>query len=212
MSVNQTTSISLSVSACAGCHLITGNEWLTITHNLLNVASNWSSGAVGGGYIYSGHNDNAPANSLAAGVDSDSYNGTGQTSGNQRRTLTLSNGQVIWDISGNVYEWTQEVTTGSGRQPGLQTDSSYISRAWSTSNLRLGGFTSSHPGFGSPTGVTWNSSNGVGSVWSSGTEDGIRAIRRGGTWNNGGAAGVLALDIYNGPNVANGDIGFRVAR
>jgi len=29
----------------------------------------------------------------------------------QRRTFTLSNGTVIWDISGNVWEWTNNIQT-----------------------------------------------------------------------------------------------------
>lgn len=57
---------------------------------------------VGSGYIYSGHNDNAPASALAADPgDSNGYAGEANTGGNQKRTLTLSDGEVIWDLCGN---------------------------------------------------------------------------------------------------------------
>lgn len=85
---------------------------MTIAADVLSVKYNWSGGEVGSGYIYSGHNDNAPANALAASTDdTDGYIGTGNSvaSGdNQRRTLYLSSGDVIWDLSGNVWEWTQQ--------------------------------------------------------------------------------------------------------
>src|SRR5665648_508893 len=108
VSITQTTSLSTATAACSGCHLITEAEWMTLAQNVLSVASNWSSGSVGSGYIYSGHNDNSPANSLAADSnDNNGYSGTGNSSpSNQRRTLTLTNGEVIWDMAGNVDEWT----------------------------------------------------------------------------------------------------------
>ena len=117
---------SNSAAACAKCHLMTLNEWLTIAHNLMNTGSNWSGGSVGSGAIYTGHNDSVPAERLAASTnDSDGYSGTENASGNQRRTLTLSNGEVIWDFSGNVWELVDK-TTGSDQQPGLVTDSTDV--------------------------------------------------------------------------------------
>jgi prepilin-type N-terminal cleavage/methylation domain-containing protein len=116
INVSQTTSIAdaPNVVGCTGCHLITEAEWLTIAQNVLSYANNWSGAAVGSGYISSGHNDNAPANALVADPVDTNWNAgeTNQTFA-QRRTLTLTNGQVIWDIAGNIYEWTQGVTNGT---------------------------------------------------------------------------------------------------
>src|SRR5450759_2433428 len=132
VSISQTTAItnSANVANCTGCHLISEAEWLTIAQNVLSVASNWSSGTVGTGYIYSGHNDNAPANALAADPsDANGYAGETNTGGNQKRTLALSNGQVIWDLAGNVWEWTAG-TIASGLQPGLSGESAYAWKEW----------------------------------------------------------------------------------
>lgn len=212
-SISQINSIARASEACEGCHLTTDNEWLTVAHNVLGVASNWSGGAVGSGYIYSGHNDNSPANSLAASSDGDGYSGTGQTSGNQRRTLTLSNGQVIWDLAGNVYESTQQTTEGANRQPGLATDAAVSWRDWRLADLQLGAFASSHVAYGSPAGATWNaSSNGIGRAHVNHSETGLRAALRGGNWSGGSGAGVLTLSLYDSPSNTYTSFGFRVAR
>jgi Tfp pilus assembly protein PilE len=142
--ISQTSAIadSPSVAGCTGCHLITEAEWMTIAQNVLGVASNWSGNAVGSGYIYSGHNDNSPSNALAASSDdSDGYYGTGNSSSDtittggmigasQRRTLALSNGEVIWDLAGNVWEWTSGQTNGTtAQQPGIS-GLGYAWREW----------------------------------------------------------------------------------
>jgi prepilin-type N-terminal cleavage/methylation domain-containing protein len=93
VNISQTNAIAeaQTVPGCTGCHLINEAEWMTIAQNVLSVASNWSGGAVGSGYIYSGHNDNAPGSALAADTsDTNGYIGETNTGGNQRRTLTLT--------------------------------------------------------------------------------------------------------------------------
>lgn len=99
----------------AGKHLITGEEWLQIAQNVEQVGWNWNGGVVGTNFMSDGHSDNVPANSLIASVDTDPCSGTGQTCdlttwNSQRRTYKLSNGEYIWDIGGNVWEWTDAST------------------------------------------------------------------------------------------------------
>jgi len=195
--------------ACGGCHLVTQNEWLTAMHNVLNVSSNWSGGAVGSGYIYSGHNDNSPSSAIAADPGgTDGYYGTGNSGDNQRRTLTLSNGEVIWDLAGNVWEWTAGTVSASGAQPGL---SGYAWREWNTGGLSAGNFASSFPSFGTPAASSWTSTHGIGRLYSSSTESGLRGIQRGSYWNGSANAGVAALSFDNTPDTANAAIGFRIA-
>ena len=207
VSISQTDAITTSSAACSGCHLISEAEYLTIAHNVLSVASNWSGGTVGSGYIYSGHNDNS-AGALAASSDSDGYAGTGNVSpSNQRRTLTLTNGEVIWDMAGNVHDWTAGQT--SGGQPGA---SGYAWREWNTVAGTGSLSPNPHPSYGTPAASNWTSSHGIGQVYSNSTDTGLRAFPRGGAWGYGSGVGVLTLNLDSSPSYAGGNSGFRVAR
>ena len=80
-----------------------------------NVASNWATGVVGNaGGLSVGHSDGNPSNPLAASSDdNNACHETGDTCDGstwhrERRTHTLSNGEVIWDMSGNVDEWMED--------------------------------------------------------------------------------------------------------
>jgi hypothetical protein len=95
--------------------LISNNEWMTIARNIENNSSqNSFTGADELTYFYRGHTDNtdstgASGTSLSADLVNP-YELTGNDSSNgkdQRRTLHLSNGEVIWDFSGNVAEWVE---------------------------------------------------------------------------------------------------------
>ena len=219
VSISQTTAAANSSnvkkvdgSTCTSCHLITEAEWMTISKNVLSVASNWSSGIVGTGYIYSGHNDNVPANALEASTDDSlGYTGTGNASGNQRRTLTLTNGEVIWDVSGNVYDWTAGTVQTPVVQPGI-TGAGYAWREWTaitnTGNLPVN---PSPTATGLSGASNWNSGYGVGQIYSSSDEVGLRGFVRGGSWGSGSSAGVLYLLLSNGPSSTGAGLGFRVA-
>jgi hypothetical protein len=95
--------------------LISNTQWQTIARNVENVAYNWSSGTAGVGVIAKGHSDNDPPKKLEASADFAAYFGTGNSSNDtpgagweQRRTLMLSNGEVLWDFSGNVRHWMSD--------------------------------------------------------------------------------------------------------
>jgi Tfp pilus assembly protein PilE len=204
---------SKSAAACTGCHLITEAEWMTIAQNVLSVASNWSTGTVGNGFIYSGHNDNVPANALAASSDdTDVYYLTGNTApSNQQRTFTLTNGQVIWDLAGNVWQWTSGQITGN--QPGVS-GGGYAWREWTAvtanGNLAVNPFPS-NIGLSGSSG--WNSGNGIGQIYSSTSETALHGFLRGGYWNsNSIIAGVLSLELDNTPSLSVNNVGFRVSR
>ena len=186
--ISQTDTISTSQAACTGCHLISEAEWLTIAHNVLSVSSNWSGGSVGSGYIYSGHNDNNPANALVADTND-------------------TNGEVIWDMAGNVWGWTAGQT--SGGQPGA---SGYAWRQWNAIAGTGSLSPNPHPNYGTPAASNWTSNHGIGQVLSDSTEPSLRGFLRGGSWAHGSGAGALALILSESPSLAYSDIGFRVAR
>jgi Tfp pilus assembly major pilin PilA len=208
VNISQTDAITEGAAACAGCHLITEAEWLTIAQNVLSVNSNWSGGTVGSGYIYSGHSDGAPFSAVTASVDDNNgYVNTGQTSGNQRRTLTLTNGEVIWDLAGNVYEWTSGTT--SGGQPG---SSGYAWRNWNAL-VNPGNLSPNpYPSYANPSAIAWTSTEGVGQAYTDSAQTNLRAFRRGGYWDPGSSAGVFTLRLENAPSSTSNAFGFRVAR
>ena len=185
-----------------GAHLLTNDEWMTIARNAEGVSSNFTSGV-----LYSGHNDNVPAVALQADKDdAQGYSGTGNSSGNQRRTFTLSNGNVIWDIPGNVWEHVQrsvdnvgDLTTtmalpacsdavaGWGWCQYGNSTAPYVS-SWTADVIRnsVG-----------PSNTGWNSTQGMGQVYTykNGTSQGTTVFVRGGDWGTGSGAGAFALNL-----------------
>jgi type II secretory pathway pseudopilin PulG len=198
------TTYAQEVENCTGCHLITENEWLTIAHNALNVASNWSSGQVGTGYIYSGNNH--ASRTAASTNDNDGYYGVDEaTYPTDRRTLTLSNGQVIWDLAGNAWEWTSGTITGN--QPG---DTNWVFREYN-SIADPKDLDYAFPSYGTPAATNWTSANGIGKLYTNSSISTIRGCSRGGWWNDSPAeAGIFSLSLYHAPSDGPA-IGFRSA-
>jgi prepilin-type N-terminal cleavage/methylation domain-containing protein len=209
VSISQTSAISTASAACSGCHLMTEAQRLTIAQNAMSVGSNWTGGTVGSGGVFRGHTDSGPAATLAASTDDNGYFGTSQATGEQRRTLTLTNGEVIWDFAGNVWEWTQETVVGAGNQPGA------AGSAWREWNaLSVAGTLSPnpYPSYADPAASSWTSTQSIGMIQSSSTDATLRAFRGGGGWNSGSAAGIFSLGLSSTPSTTNAIMGFRVAQ
>lgn len=214
--ISQTSAITVATTACDGCHLITSAEWMTIAADVLSVKYNWSGGGVGDGFIYSGHNDDSPASTLVGSIDNDGYFGTGNSAtngANQKRSLYLTSGDTIWDLAGNVWEWTNDTITGA--QPGA---SGYAFREYlaitSWGNLPTADQPSSLTGtLGLGQLNSWTSAHGIGQIHSSSSASLTYAFRRGGARDNPSGAGVLSLALSSIPTYGGDEkIGFRVAR
>lgn len=218
-----------SNKTCIGCHLISEEEWLTIAQNILNVDSNWSGGTVGNGHIFSGHNDNDPSKGLVAsnnnekgycGTISDVLDSDNEPCGpiqtdimnNQRRTLKLSNDEVIWDFAGNVAEWTSgQATTG---QPGITADAyNTTQKEWKDNTIDGNLTINPAPKYANNSAINWSSNNGIGKLISNSNESAtLRAFIRSGSYISNNYAGIFALTIYYTPTFDAINIGFRVAK
>ncbi len=231
--VNITQPQAITEATSVGGHLLTEAEWMTIAADVLSVKYNWSGGAVGSGIIYQGHVNNNPGSALAASDDaSDTLNGitggTGTTSGNNSsRVLYLSSGDTIWDLSGNVWEWTQQAVgtpTLTVSNIGVSGESTFSWRDYTLGSLSLGNLAAAskpatlnawtNPVIGSSlAGLTWDASKGVGQIYANYADTAVRGLRRGGYWNDGSTiAGVLALSLDFSTTGSSAGMGFRVAR
>jgi len=181
-----------------GAHLVTEDEWLTIVRNIELQPTNWSSGQIGSGYIPRGNSDSSAA-----------MDGTDPLTGANQRTLTLSNGAIIWDIAGNVWDWTDATILGKD-EPVSPNPSAWGYYEY-TSLLSYGTLS---PERLLPLNSSWNSTQGYGRIYtrSVATDTVTYVFRRGGHWNFGTYAGVLALYLASGTSSAASYIGFRCAR
>ena len=212
VSINQQDAITECASLGKGYHLITNDEWMAIATNVAAVASNWSNGVVGDAQLKRGHSDNSPSQACAASSD-DSLNVvesdcTAQASANddfiEQRTHTLSNGEVIWDLAGNVTEWTSYFNDEEKPTP--------AATGW----RQLSAFTGTATMPGSDivpmlaTSNSWTSSNSIG-MFLTGIDSSGGALIRGGSYNYGQWAGVFNGTLNKGPTEFNNDRGFRCA-
>jgi len=232
--ITQTNSITRcgTVSVAGGtAHLITNNEWMTVARNTEGQAGNWSLGAVGSGYLFAGHNDNAPALALAASTTdtgnnacaytdtagtteapancpTNTANNTSGTAGNQKRVLTLSNGQYIWDIPGNVWEWTSDTIT-EANQPDVSGQTGF---AWREFTALTSYGTLSYD-LVRPAGSTYDATYGMGRIYhnSGSAASTVYGFRRGGGWDYTAYAGAFTLYLRSIPSGSVSTLGFRCA-
>ncbi|MFA5746311.1 MAG: archaellin/type IV pilin N-terminal domain-containing protein [archaeon] len=224
----------------SGAHLITNNEWMTIARNLEQVSENWTSGTLGSGmikrgnigYIYDGGNFTIPEGGYTK--DNDRLYGGAVDFGDGRdelARLTLSNGEYIWDFSGNLAEWVDltiiESCDGTcvlgsddmGIQHGSPGFDALVDMNWYefTELTRSGSLT--YPDIKPYN--DYDSINGVGKIFISPghsndivdryMENNVHAVVRGGNYSDDYAAGVFAMNFMWAPNYYSDKTGFRCA-
>lgn len=204
------TNVTLNSNAS---HLITNNEWMTIARNAEAQNSNWTNGTVGSGALFSGHNDNSPTTALVASSDdSNGYSGTGNSaSSGQKRTLTLSNSAVIWDFSGNIFEWLSDTITDQANQPDSGTHAGSFG---STQFTALTGYGTLSYDAIRPANSSYNSSQGMGIIYHCDTCSSnatTYALVRSAHWASTTQAGAFTLALDTTPSTSVSYLGFRCA-
>lgn len=220
-----------------GWHLINNNEWMTIARNVETVPANWcdkngtNCGNIPGSegkILANGHNDNS-RQALVAGMDSEPCFGTttddsglcGHPS-SQKRTLTLTNNEIIWDFAGNVWQWV-DIQVFRNDQPQSRTNG-ILDQGWIWSEFAKGGLKTvitdngQGPNLGydsfRPSNPDWNSNNGVGRIYHfSGKADNnttAYTFIRGGNWRHGYDSGAFTVHMSPQATKENiDDVGFR---
>ena len=219
---SQATCSALNIDNSYGQYaLISNPEWMNIARNVEQIAANWSNSNPGvhPGVLARGHSDNSPANALIASTDDlIGYINTGNNAAQaanagweQRRTLELSNGEIIWDFAGNVWEWV-DWQVAPAKKAYRATDGQSTS-AWLDFKVldRLIGenaddqmLTSTFmPGFS-----TLGGANGLGQYYAGANNSGGAAFR-GGLWYSSTNAGAFALHLIYSASSTDTVIGFR---
>ncbi len=198
----------------SGYGLISNAQWQAVAREIelaqnAGVYLNWSNGSTSGANALNrGHSDNGPPNTLAASLDSDPCFGTGNASCanntvadfTQKRTHTLSSGEAIWDVAGNVYEWVMlDIAAG----PPYEGTDNYISQQPWASGLN-------RPEMWGPFGnYTTKNSGEYGGLGYAILSLSFGAVIRGAYWLNVSDSGVFDARLVFGPLESNPDLGFR---
>jgi prepilin-type N-terminal cleavage/methylation domain-containing protein len=205
--IDQATAASYCVNA--GASLMTNVEGMTISRNIESVSNNWYNpiptpvNEIGNGGIWRGHSDNNPNTALEASTDDNlGYKDTGNSINNgwqQKRTHILSNGETIWDISGNLWEWTTDTIQ--------QKDMPYSNNQISWAGVEFNNIISNgilYYDYYRPSNIAWNSSNNIGQLISHSPSSSTQIYNwmRGGSWSGGWdstqeGAGVFSIGPCN---------------
>lgn len=194
-------------------YVINNAQWQAIARDIESVAANWNDATAGSedsDYINQGFFEDTNMNALSLAADSDDANGCfgieaadpdisglsatcNDSWDSRKRTHTLSNGEVIWDIGGNVMEWVidDRDTVNDATANGYASADNFVSldpfddeEGAVGSNLLMWGSAVDHTGknSGAHGGLGWiNDDTGIGG-----------AVARGGYWQWGNNSGIYS--------------------
>lgn len=212
-SINHASMISACQTMGAGYDLITNAQWQVLARNIELVSENWIGGVIGSGQLFVGHSDSSPGSGLSVSDENDPYDQTGDSTGSnpeQKRTHTLSTGEIIWDVGGNMAERTkdsQNVNLGSHSYITLLTDLSHTT----TDVFEDGVIRNAKGHFGTTNDYTTTLNTaphgGIGRALLNFNAD---SFMRGGRYNQGADnAGVFMVDLNEESTHTHSYLGFR---
>jgi len=215
---------ALCESLGQGYRLPSNADWQAVAREIEQVDSNWndaSAGAEDSDLINQGwHGDtNASLSRALAASDDDGdgcaniftdpdFVGLSADCGGwhaQKRTHTLISGAVLWDFSGNAYEWVRDGrdTVNDASNDGYASSNGYISVE--PFDLEEGDAGSNKLMWGSAEDHTGKIHGGLG-YFADGTGN---AIDRGGWWQNGTDAGIFDVNAFHDASYSGASNGFR---
>ncbi|NDK07611.1 hypothetical protein EOM39_00015 [Candidatus Gracilibacteria bacterium] len=230
--LRQSEAIDACKSIGEGYHLITNNEWMTIARNIESQGGNWTGNSVGNGSIFRGLGGDESNTSISPGCkgsDSQGFYSSGfriaaplnqdttkwgsnkGSDCDSKRQHILSNGEIIWDISGNMWDYVNGGNSLDGLNNTVNGSICTVnSRLEYTTCIFVSPYSYSNQG---PKTLNLNTSNGIGVVSGNGTAGSI--FIRGSSDNNdtvlGTRNGIYTL-FARSPIQAHPIVGFRCAK
>lgn len=193
---------SLNASGETNYALISNPEWMALVRNIEAQNANWSGGLVGNGLLLQGNNG---LNTVSSYDGSDPESGSGR---DLKAMHVLSNGEEIWDISGNVWEWVDwNVTPANKAYSSVDGGPVTAWRELTVLDRLIGTTDEMFVQSWQPANTNFNSSQGVGQYFARSSSGG--AAVRGAASSNGIEAGVFSLDLFNVFTNTDINIGFR---
>ena len=215
-SINQQDARTECASLGLGYHLISNDEWMTLTSNAAGNVSNWSGSSVGSGFLNRGHTDGDPfqaCDGYKEYVDTDCADSGSEAKFTEKRTNNLLDGSVVWDLGGNVSEWTSYFNDSD--KPYDADDGGPVMDFREYTQIDTG-FTTMPLSYLVPTNSvksfwndSWTSSENIGKYYAGANGSG-GALMRGGSWASGATeSGLFYANSHSGPMVTAPGIGFR---
>jgi formylglycine-generating enzyme required for sulfatase activity len=167
--------------ADAGYRLIAETQWLALAWDICNQPANWTKGEVGKGKLFRGLHKGTVDSAQPADFVSPKKS--------EKRSLVLSNGEEIFDLAGNVWEWVFDDIQGDADGI-VMTPVTEASPSLSTAP---------HPSM--KKGMGWRPVCGRPGA----------APLRGGSWSHGASAGLFALYLPYARSYTYSNFGFRPA-
>ena len=181
-----------------GAHLITNAEWMALARDIEAQDENWTGGKVGNGILKRGNVNKTDAGSYGDGNKDDGI------LINEKAKLKFSNGHTIYHFSGNMWEWI-DYTIAKENLP--NTNSSWVEFSKASFNVDYLPVAEVVP-------LEASSALGGGKMYYGNRNEDLRAILRGGYWNESDkdATGIFALYLNNEPQASYSPLGFRCVR